>query len=256
MGKKEVEIQPIKTYIDFGLDKIAKEEEKFEPMAAMLEALGKIKPHERVWIQILATPHAKKDFKTGSLTEVPTWEKAGQAKINSMLKRVPEGTDPEKLEKAPMLTMGERDTISAIERNISKYAYETAIRWMYITEKGKFDGEVISPVMRSFAQYDMIGRNGIGPRWRTDFNYNFFSDRSGNRKTRLKKFELGKYKDRSYWCQDRAGKADDTKVFSVEELATIFHIPGSGIATPGVARITSARREAPSNLPTGLNLPI
>ena len=256
MGKKETEILPIKTYIDFGLDKIAKEEEKFEPMAAMLEALGKAKPHERIWIQILAVPHAKKNFKTGSLSEVPTWEKAGIAKINDMLKRTPGGIDPETMERAPMLTMGERDVIAAIERNIGKYAYEVGIRWIYITEKGKFDGDFISPMMRSFAQYDIIGRNGVGPKWRTDFDYNFFSDRSGKRKTKLKEFELGKYKERNYYHHDRKGGADATKVFSVEELATMFHIPGSGIATPGVSRITSARREAPSNLPTGLNLPI
>lgn len=256
VGKKDAEIMPIKTYIDFGLDKIAKEEEKFEPMAAMLEALGKAKPHERIWIQILAVPHAKKNFKTGSLSEVPTWEKAGIAKISDMLKRTPAGTDPDTMERAPMLTMGERDVIAAIERNIGKYAYETAIRWMYITEKGKFDGDALAPVIRSFAQFDIIGRNGLAIRWRSDFDYNFFSDRSGKRKMKLKEFELGKYKDRNYYHHDRKGGADAPKVFSVEELATFFHIPGSGIATPGVSRITSARKEAPSNLPTGLNLPI
>lgn len=256
LGKKDAQVLPIKTYIDFGLDKIPKEEEKFEPMAAMLEAIGKIKPHERIWIQFLCVPHTKKNFKNGSLTEVPSWEKEGIAKINDMLKRKPGEVDPDTMEKAPMLTMGERETIAAIERNIGKYAYETAIRWMYITEKGKFDGDTLSPIIRSFAQYDVIGRNGVGPRWRTDFDYNYFQDRSGKKKMKLKKFELIKYKDRSYYHHDRKGKADEPKVFSVEELATMFHIPGSGIATPGVSRITSARKEAPSNLPTGLNLPI
>lgn len=256
MGKKDDQVLPIKTYIDYGLDKIAKEEEKFEPMAAMLEAIGKIQSHERIWIQILATPHIKKNFKVGSLTEEPSWEKAGIAKISDMLKRTPAGTDPETMERAPMLTMGERDVVAAIERNIGKYAYEVGIRWLYITEKGKFNGDTLSPIVRSFAQYDIIGRNGVGVRWRTDFDYNFFSDRNGKRKMKLKEFELAKYKDRNYYHHDRKGGADAAKVFSVEELATMFHIPGSGIATPGVSRITSARREAPSNLPTGLNLPI
>jgi hypothetical protein len=256
MGKKDADVLPIKTYIDYGLDKIAKEEEKFEPMAAMLEALGKIKTHERLWIQILCVPHTKKNFKTGSLTDEPSWEKAGIAKINEMLKRTPGGIDPETMERAPMLTMGERDTIAAIERNIGKYAYETAIRWIYVTEKGKFNGDTLSPLIRAFAQYDIIGRNGVGIRWRSDFDMNFFQDRSGKKKMKWKEFELGKYKDRSYYYQDRKGKADAPKVFSVEELATMFHIPGSGIVTPGVSRITSARKEAPSNLPTGLNLPI
>jgi hypothetical protein len=162
------------------------------------------------------------------------------------------------MERAPMLTMGERDKIAAVERNVSKYAYETAIRWMYITEKGKFDGDVIGPMIRTFSQYDIIGRNGVGVRWRTDFDYNFFSDRSGSRKNSLKKSELHDYKVRSYTQRDLKPKSrlDAMKVFSVEELATMFHIPGSSIVTPGLPRITSTRKEAPANLPTGLRIGI
>ena len=253
MGKKEDEIFPIKTYIDFGLDKLPKEEEKFEPMAAMLEQLGKVKPHERVWIQILAVPHVKKVFKNGHLTETPTWDKKAIAKINEILKRDQRpDPDSETYERAPMLTMNERDTIAAIERNIGKYAYEVGIRWLYITEKGKFDGDLISPTLRSFSQYDIIGRNGLSPRWRTDFDYKMFSDPKGRRIKKWKEQELGLYKGRVYYHRDRVGGADAMKVFSAEELATIYHIPGTSVVTPSLPRITSARKEAPSNLPTGL----
>lgn len=258
MTKKDDEVLPIKTYIDFGLDKMPKEEEKVEPMAPMLEQLGKLKPHERLWIQILAVPHVKKNFKNGNLGgEQPTWDKKGIAKINDMLKRdVRPDPNAESFERAPMLTMGERDVIAAIERNISKYAYEVGMRWIYITEKGKFDGDVISPMIRSFSNYDIIGRNGIGVRWRTDFDYNYISDRSGARRKHLKKSELDFYKSRYYYHRDRKKGIDATKVMSVEELATMYHIPGSTVVTPSLARITSARKEAPSNLPTGLSTPI
>ena len=253
MGKKEDEIFPIKTYIDFGLDKLPKEEEKFEPMAAMLEQLGKVKPHERVWIQILAVPHVKKVFKNGHLTESPTWDKKAIAKINEMLKRDQRpDPDSETFERAPMLTMNERDTIAAIERNIGKYAYEVGIRWLYITEKGKFDGDLISPTLRSFSQYDIIGRNGLSPRWRTDFDYKMLSDPKGRRIKKWKEQELGYYKSRYYYHRERVSGADAMKVFSAEELATIYHIPGTSVVTPSLPRITSARKEAPSNLPTGL----
>ncbi len=257
MGKKDAQYFPLKTYIDYGMDKLPKEEQKFEPMAPMLEQLGKIKPHERLWIQILAVPHVKKNFKNGSFSEVPTWDKETKSVIDAMLKRDQRvSSELGEYERAPMLTVGERDNIAAMERNAAKYAYEVGIRWMYITEKGKFDGDVISPMIRSFSQYDVIGRNGIGVRWRTDFDYNFISDRSGKRKTALKKSELGYHKSRYYYYRDRKGKMDDMKVFSVEELATMFHIPGSSVVTPTMPRITSARKEAPSNLPTGLSTPI
>jgi hypothetical protein len=249
--KKNDSVLPIKTYIDFGHDKIPKEEEKFEPMASMLEQLAKAAPHERVWVQFLCVPHMKKNFKNGNITETPTWEKTAKQKIDELMKRDKKSMeDPESMETGPRLTMGERDTISAIERNVSKYAYETAIRWMYITEKGKFNGDFISPMIRSFAAYDMIGRNAVGVTWRTDFDYNWISDRSGKRKIALKKRELADYKNRVY-NYDLKTKSDVPKIMSVEELATMYHIPGSSVLTPTLPRILSTRKEAPSNLPTG-----
>ncbi len=255
--KKEDEVFPIKTYIDFGLDKMPKEEEKFEPMAAMIEQLGKAKPHERIWIQILAIPHGKKNFKSGYLYPSGTWEKKVEDKVNEILKRDTRVVvDPEVNEKQPMLTTGERDRIAAMERNVGKYAYETAIRWMYITEKDKFDGDIIGPVIRTFAQYDILNRNGLGVRWRTDFDYNFISDFSGKKKERLKREELQEYKLRAYTVRDKKNKVDSMKVMSVEELATFYHIPGSSVVTPSLPRIMSTRKEAPSNLPTGIDIGI
>lgn len=249
--KKDEDILPIKTYIDFGMDKLPKEEQKFEPMAAMLEQLGKAKPHERIWVQIIARPHAKKNFKTGSLQESGTWEAKGIKKINEMLGRENKNYDPENPEAIPKLTTGERDTITAIERNINKYAYEVGIRWMYIVEAGKFNGDFIGPMIRTFAQYDILKRNGLGVRWRTDFDYNWFSDWSGKKKMNLKKKELAAYKRREYSEADTKNHIDDRKIMSAEELATIYHIPGSSVVTPGLSRITSTRKEAPANLPTG-----
>lgn len=85
--KKDAEVLPIKTYIEFGLDRMPKEEEKFDPMSPMIEHVGKCKPHERVWIQILATPHVKQEFKNGFLHSKPTWEKAAAAKIDEIMGR-------------------------------------------------------------------------------------------------------------------------------------------------------------------------
>lgn len=255
MGKKKDDVLPIKTYIDFGMDRLPKEEnEKFEPMAAMLEQMSKLKPHERLWVQILAIPHVERNFKNGTLRTVPTWVKKGEDKINEILKRDERvSSDPDDaFERAPMLTMGERDNVAAIERNIGKYAYEVGIRWMYITEKGKFDGNVISPMIRTFSQYDIITRNGVGVRWRTDFDYNYLSDRSGRRKNAWKKSELYDYKNRYYYTRDRKNWLDKEKVMSVEEIATMYHIPGSSVLTPSLPRIMSTRKEAPANLPTGL----
>jgi len=96
-----------------------------------------------------------------------------------------------------------------------------------------------------------MGRNGIGVRWRTDFDYNWLSDRSGRRKLKMKKDELEAYKLRKYSEADKKTKVDATKVMSVEELATVYHIPGTAVVTPNLTRVESNRKEAPANLPTG-----
>ncbi|TXI34801.1 MAG: hypothetical protein E6Q53_00935 [Candidatus Moraniibacteriota bacterium] len=245
------DVLPIKTYIDFGLDKQPKEELKYEPMSSLIEHLGSAKPHERLWIQILMTPHAKKNFKTGSLSKVDTWEYAAKRKIDTLMGRDKIGLGTEETESRPVLTMGERETIAAIERNVSKYAYSVAIRALYITEVGKFDGDMIGPMLRSFGQFDMIGRAGLGPMWRTDFDYNFFQDFTGERKIKAKKNELEYYKARYYTEGDRKSKVDRERIMSTEEIATIYHIPGTSVVTPSLSRVENTRREAPANLPIG-----
>ena len=69
---------------------------------------------------------------------------------------------------------------------------------------------------------------------------------------KLKRVELIEYKLREYSTRDKRTRLDSPKVMSVEELSTIFHIPGSSVVTPSLPRITSTRKEAPSNLPTGI----
>ncbi|MBP9842464.1 MAG: hypothetical protein KBC62_00510 [Candidatus Pacebacteria bacterium] len=248
---KDDDVLPIKTYIDYGLDRQPKEELKFEPMSAIIEHLGNAKPHERLWIQILMTPHVKKNFKNGSLSEVGTWEESAKKKIDSLMGRDKKGLGVEETESRPVLTAGERESIIAIERNVGKYAYSVAIRAMYITEVGKFDAEMVGPMLRSFSQYDVIGRASMGPMWRTDFDYNFFQDFTGERKIRAKKNELEYYKLRTYFPGDAKNKVDRERIMSTEEIATFYHIPGTSVFTPGLSRVENTRREAPANLPIG-----
>lgn len=245
------DVLPIKTYIDWGLDKLPKEEEKIEPMAPLIEYLGNAKPYERVWIQILATPHASMSFAHGNLFKKETWVKDAQKKIDELMGRNKDKTAPAEFEMQPRLTTSERDTISAIERNTSKPAYEVAIRVLYAAHPDKFSGEMITAMLRAMANFEVVGRNKIGLGWRTDFDYKFLQDRSGRRRTSFKKKELDYYKMRLYIPFEVKNGSDTTSVMSVEELATIYHIPGSSIVTPALSRVESLRRDAPSNLPIG-----
>ncbi len=253
IGKKKDDILPIKTYIDYGLDKLPKEEEKVDPMTPIIEHLASVKPHERLWIQFLLKPHAEEGLSSGSLSYKPTWEGAAADKVNEIMKRDrTKGSEDEDNLEQVRLTPGERDMVEAIERNTSKWAFETVIRIVYITlDKDNFDGDMIGPFLRYWAAFDVIGRNKVGFQWRTDFDYNFISDPTGSRRKGYKKQELEDYKKRYYYRADVLNDSDRPKVMSIEEIATMYHIPGSVVLSPGLTRIDSQKREAPANLPTG-----
>ena len=248
-NKQEDEEFPIKTYIDFGMDKLPKEEFKVDPMTPMLEMLAAIRPEQQVWIQFLFKAHRKKEFKHGQLHKKSTWEKRVYAKVDEIMKR---GDFAPKKEEGVSIDMGaarlttfEKDTIDAMTRNAGKFAFEFVARVVYISHKeGDYDGGLYSRFIRSFTQTTIKGRNGLGIYWRTDFNYNFISDPFGKRRDMLKKHEIHLYKTRNHH--------GSTKVLSAEELATIFHLPGTVAATPTLNRVASTRGEAPSNLPTGV----
>lgn len=51
--KMKADFLPIKTYVDFGLDKDPKEEYKTDPLTQILEAMGSIGKGEHMWYQVL-----------------------------------------------------------------------------------------------------------------------------------------------------------------------------------------------------------
>lgn len=246
-NKKKNSVYPIKTYIDFGLDKLPKEEEKVDPMTPMLEMLAGIQANQQLWIQFLFKAHRKKLFKHGQLHAEGTWEENILEEINKRMGRDKEETENAGFER---LTLGERKLIESMERQAGKYAFECAGRVVYISHKGEgnYDGGLFSRMIRSLSQTEIVAQNGIGIRWRTDFNYKFLSDPFGKRVPALKKEELHEYKLRVLFPKNGAMA---NNIFSTEELATLFHIPGRVAMTPTLNRVPSTRGEAPSNLPTG-----
>jgi hypothetical protein len=258
MGLKKADAYPIKTYIEFGLDKMPKEEEKVDPITSMLETLGSIGPNEYIWHQILIDANRETTFKEGSLGIVPDWKGAARNEIKKIIeeanKRV--GIDPKKdpTQRPSMMNVsdGEKETIKSIERSIGKNAYNTVIRSMYIAKKGFYNpGERIGAVITSWRSYDDINRNAIGVRWRTDVDWPWWQDPHGHHVEGYKKQELDEYKRRAYTDHGHGG-SDKHKIMTTEELATIFHFPGKVAGTPSLARIPSKRAEAPANLPTGI----
>jgi len=247
-GPKKADAYPIKTYIDFGLDSMPKEEEKSDPITSMLEMLGGIGPGEYMWIQIIITAHKETNFKTGTLRLHPDWKDEARAEIKKIIENAQKRIGSEN-PSLMNLTEAEKDTIKSIERSLSKNPFNVAIRGMYIAESDKYlVGERVPGMITAWRSYDDLNRNAIGVRWRTDVDWPWWQDRHGHHRAAYKKQELDEYKRRVYTHQNHS---DDYKVMTTEELATIFHLPGKVAFTPSLARIPSKRAEPPANLPIG-----
>ncbi len=136
--------------------------------------------------------------------------------------------------------------MEAIERNATKHGFKCNIRYFYAARNGHFRPDLLNPLNRTWSIFDSVGRGSLGVKWRTDFNYMWFSDPFGDVLKMYRKVEHKHYKDRKLAPQCQG---DEPKIFTVEELATMFHIPGTVAITPSLERIPSNRAEAPTNLP-------
>lgn len=255
MGLKKADAYPIKTYREFEMERLPKEEEKIDPLATMIEMLGSLGPNEYAWIQILINANRETTFKEGTLTTVPDWKAAAKKEIEKIItdanKRI--GIDGKKEGQSMnmmSLTDGEKETIKAIERSLAKNAFNTVIRTMYIARADSFQiGERVPAMITAWKSFDDLNRNAIGVRWRTDVDWPWWQDPHGHHRDHYKHQELDEYKRRAYTSHSHS---DTPKVMTSEELATIFHLPGRVALTPSLARIPSKRAEAPPNLPIGI----
>lgn len=248
---------PIKTYVDFELDKRATEEDQetvVDPMSSMIEYLGSLKPGEQGWIQIIIRAHRDYGLVSGDLKKIPDWKDDVKAKITEIQERY----QPKKEKDAdgrtvmiPGMTMTEEDkqTLKSLNRSLQKYAFDTVIRGFYIGELSKNpDFANIPGLIGSVRQYDDNISNGFSLAWFTDFDYPW-QDFRRMRRTKREKDLLEAYKQRSFFEGKYKNFPAKHFIMTTEELATIFHMPGGVITTPTIERIGSRKSQPPSNLP-------
>ena len=235
---------PIKTYVDYGLDKDPKEEQKIDPISPTIEFLGSIGQKEYIWIQILIRANKKEKIKKGSWFKKTDWRGEAEDLVNEMLKR---DSKTKISEEHPNLTKEEQEVISAIQQSISKAGFDCGIRGIYLAETDKFKPINITGLTGTFKQYSSANLNGIVPTGgSTIFDYPW-QDFRQIRQNKIRKELFDSYRRRSYFHLPYKKKAF---VLSSEELATIFHFPGQVVQTPTLKRIESSRSEPPINLPT------
>lgn len=247
LGKSDV--YPIKTYIDYGLDREQEEETKIDPMTSVLEFMGGIKAGEQVWIQILIQAHRKTGIKEDAEFPKDDWKKAGEKEIKNLIEKL--GGKPDKDGKKPphrTPTDGEKETIAALERSLTKLPFEVGIRAAYVFRSESFDPTSITGLVGSFRQYGSPNLNEIriGGGTGVDKAWDNFL---GKVKEERDDSFLNAYKLRSYFQLPYKHLFTKPSIMTTEEIATIFHLPGKVVGTPTLTKISSRKSEAPSNLP-------
>ncbi len=261
--KKNGNAYPIKTYVDYGLDKDPKEEFKIDPITHLIEWLGSLRPNEQAWFQFVVRAHKADQklpghfWKRGDL-----YKKAVTDEVNKLLMRDPEtkiqGVDevvtrPDGTQsivsKRPLISAGEQDVVSAIERKASKLVFDVCVRTLYIAKRSSFDTPFgIGGCISSLKQFNTEHLNGFKPGGKQmpgGLDYPWEDYKDTKRKYASKKI-LQAYRRRSAFYPPYKVK---TIVMNTEELATVYHFPGSVSATPSLTRIPSKKGEAPGNLP-------
>lgn len=247
---------PIKTYIDFE-DQYAEDSKLVDPMAAVTEYLGILKPGEEIWLQIVARPAFRKDWSEKGKAEafkiagreIPkklNWfEQSMQTtgKVVSAIVPIGPGEEKKKDSKTDLgimkLTPGEVDNIKAIQRAVGKVVFECLVRIVYVAEKPIYNHRARIPAMLGmFRQY--TGSNNFKP------NPNFTTSRPvyafvKSRRTKRKQRLMRRFRLRYF--------AEEGQVLNTEELATMYHYPVVYTKTPILDRARAKRGEAPANVP-------
>lgn len=259
---------PIKTYVEYGLDKVQKEPEQVDPLANLIEFMASIGKGEYIWLQYIirahrgekygTTPANNQSSKRNAEGKAYTWKDAGNEFIEEIRKRT---RDPyidvvtgEERQGFPNPTKGQMEKMAAVERNISKQAFDVGARGIYIARPENFHGPMIAHLIALFKPFSTEGWNGINSTaWLKTFDDYPWELNPEKRKNHYRKEIIEAYRRRQFFYNpfyEGGLSMKDAMVMSTEELATIYHIPSQAVGSPSLERIQSATGEAPSNLPT------
>ncbi|MBI4087764.1 hypothetical protein HY418_00030 [Candidatus Kaiserbacteria bacterium] len=243
---------PIKTYVEFELDKDPKEEYKVDPLAQIIERLSTLGPTEQIWLQIVITMDMEQRRKPGGRF----WELEGRfkglamAEVDRIRKElVGNPDDPQErwksFSRVQMYRINEQ--IRAIERNMSKHPYHVGMRGVFISDPPNF-------IQRGWNNMRWIWNpmgnpqymNQMRPRrWHTPFDYPYQDVFDLRWNLHAERF-FDCYRRRAHFY---APYTLPDNIMSTEVIATFWHPVPTAVASPGLQRIPAKKAQPPPNLP-------
>ena len=227
-----------------------------DPLAAMVEVLGRLGPGQHIWMQCIIQPLMEKWRKdemelveklAGRLDKKEDKSVLNDAKdvVGNLFKGMngpvefPKATKKEQQPVEFRLTPGEKEVLKAVEENLGKNAFKTKIRLVILGRREVFDKSFVTSFFGAIKQFNDLNLNSFKPHTnsKTYAHYVFKKSRLAYRQRKI----YDRYKKRSM---------DGLKmVLSTRELATIYHFPDMGVKAPNFSRVESKRGSAPANLP-------
>jgi len=262
------EAYPIKTYIDFGLDKDPKEEFKVDPISPVIELFGSLQKGEQMWLQIVVTPSKKKYHTKGTWFKHHDWVAEARNEMLKLLKPFTASKDEgARIEiRVPDFLKKE---VEGMNNKVTKLGFETGIRACYVAKKEDFKLNSRKNLRLIFRQYENPLVNGF-----TRFNstqadiYSGYFVASPKTIMLLANRMLHEYRNRAFFHLPMRHKLfskktifwpismwvnaylhHETFVLNTEEIATIWHMPGQILKVPTLERIESKEASPPTNLP-------
>ncbi|TSC85955.1 MAG: Uncharacterized protein G01um10148_863 [Parcubacteria group bacterium Gr01-1014_8] len=236
-------IYPIRSYLDFEMDRDPKEEYKTDPLALIVERMSNLKKSEQAWTQIIFRAHIGKIGGT-------TFQAAAQAVVEEL--RFESATFRKHLTEEEQRTARARGTwkqteqIQAIERHAGKRLFEVGIRIAYIAKYEDYSPPNRNSMRWLWQGYNSWYLNRLRPkRWHGDFDYPW-QDFHGVRWILTIRRFLDAYRRRSYF---HAPWISPGMIMCAECIASLFHPPTTAIKSPGLQRIPFTKAPPPSNLP-------
>jgi hypothetical protein len=274
-GLLKPEAYPIKTYIDYGLDKDPKEEFKVDPISPVIELFGSIQKGEQMWMQIIVTPSKKAYHTKGTWFGKHDWVDEAREELFKLLwpytsKREEPGTVLVKSARIEIRVPAFLDRVSkAMSAKTAKIGFDTGVRIMYVAKKEAFNMSNRRNIRLIFRQYQAPDSNGFDRINSAQADrYSGLFPASRETVMLLANRMLHEYRERAFfhlplrhhlfnqetipWPLSGIVKAyvhHKTYVLNVEELATLWHFPGQIMKVPSLERIESKEASPPPNLP-------
>lgn len=265
---KKDDAYPIRSYLDF---EHSSAETFIDPIDGVWETLSMLNPYEMAVVQYIFRPiddawkeagyQLVKKLKGEPEALREPEDKLGKwtgkllgPLLDAIIRPTPSEGAKRKDEPPPSLMLhlseGEKEVISAVERNLSKLGYQTKIRFLYLAKKEMYNpSPIYTAIVGAFKSFSATNLNSLKPdtdHW-TKVRYWIFQNWEqpilSLRLMWRKRRHMSTIRRRWYF------HGRPPYVLNTEEMATLLHFPKTEVTVPQIEKVAVTKVQPPPELP-------